>query len=60
MGSMSKALFVETNPGPVKHVLAELGLIESGELRPPLAPPTERSRALLKPAIARMRAALAQ
>jgi 4-hydroxy-tetrahydrodipicolinate synthase len=32
-----KALFVETNPGPVKHALAHLGLIRD-ELRLPLVP----------------------
>lgn len=33
---ISRALFTETSPGPVKHVMAELGMIDSGELRPPL------------------------
>lgn len=33
-------LFVETNPAPAKHVLASLGLIGSGHVRPPLIPPT--------------------
>jgi 4-hydroxy-tetrahydrodipicolinate synthase len=40
---VAKALFVETNPGPVKHMMAELGLIESPELRAPLAPVTQES-----------------
>ncbi|CRK57837.1 4-hydroxy-tetrahydrodipicolinate synthase [Alloactinosynnema sp. L-07] len=34
-------LFVETNPAPAKHVLADLGVIASGYVRPPLIPPTE-------------------
>lgn len=34
---MMKALFVETNPGPVKHVLAKLGMMQE-ELRLPLVP----------------------
>lgn len=33
-------LFVETNPAPAKHVLASLGLIGSGHVRPPLIAPT--------------------
>lgn len=34
---LTKAMFVETNPGPVKHALAVLGLI-ADELRMPLVP----------------------
>lgn len=56
--TLSKALFIETNPGPVKHVLAGLGLIESEELRAPLAPVSKRSREALAPIIARMRSTL--
>ncbi|GAA3853185.1 2,4-dihydroxyhept-2-ene-1,7-dioic acid aldolase [Saccharothrix violaceirubra] len=33
-------LFVETNPAPAKHVLADLGHISSGYVRPPLVEPT--------------------
>jgi 4-hydroxy-tetrahydrodipicolinate synthase len=33
-------MFVETNPAPIKHVLARGGLIESGHVRPPLVEPT--------------------
>ena len=33
-------MFVETNPAPIKHVLARCGLIESGHVRPPLVEPT--------------------
>ncbi|MEU5696461.1 4-hydroxy-tetrahydrodipicolinate synthase [Actinosynnema sp. NPDC020468] len=33
-------LFVETNPAPAKHVLADLGRISSGYVRPPLIEPT--------------------
>jgi len=46
---------VETNPGPVKHALAELGLIESGELRPPLAEVGQESRRRMARGIAVMR-----
>jgi len=35
--AFTKALFLETNPGPVKHALAKLGLIEE-QLRLPLVP----------------------
>ncbi|HZB42301.1 MAG TPA: 4-hydroxy-tetrahydrodipicolinate synthase [Ilumatobacter sp.] len=33
-------MFVETNPAPIKHVLARGGLIGSGCVRPPLVEPT--------------------
>ena len=36
-------MFVETNPGPFKHVLASSGLIGSGFVRPPLVPATDRA-----------------
>lgn len=56
--ALSKALFIETNPGPVKYVLAQLGLIDSDELRPPLAGLTTRSKETLVPIIDRMRSGL--
>jgi 4-hydroxy-tetrahydrodipicolinate synthase len=34
-------LFVETNPAPVKWVLAHRGLIRSGHVRPPLVAPSD-------------------
>src|SRR5262249_38937709 len=37
LGPLVKALFVESNPGPVKALLAQLGLIRN-ELRLPLVP----------------------
>lgn len=52
---LSKALFLETNPGPVKHALAEIGLIKSGELRLPLVPVTEETARTMAPAIGRMK-----
>ena len=54
---VAKALFLETNPGPVKHAMAELGLIASGELRPPLAEVTEETKRKMAAGIALMRAA---
>jgi 4-hydroxy-tetrahydrodipicolinate synthase len=54
---IAKALFLETNPGPVKHAMAELGLIASGELRPPLAEVTEDTKTKMAAGIALMRAA---
>ncbi len=39
---LARALFVESNPGPVKHALARLGLI-GGELRLPLVPVSAES-----------------
>lgn len=37
-------IFVETNPAPVKWVLAERGLIRSEHVRPPLITPTEAGK----------------
>ncbi len=54
-----KALFVETNPGPVKYAMAELGLIASGELRLPLVEPGEESRRAMAPALETARKLLA-
>ncbi len=36
--------FVETNPGPVKWAMEQLGLLACGDVRPPLGSPTEGSR----------------
>lgn len=52
---LAKALFVETNPGPVKHAMAALGLIDSSEVRPPLASLSEESKAAMAPALASAR-----
>jgi 4-hydroxy-tetrahydrodipicolinate synthase len=38
-------IFVETNPGPAKWVLRELGLLSSDHVRPPLAPVSEAGAA---------------
>jgi 4-hydroxy-tetrahydrodipicolinate synthase len=54
---ISKALFLETSPGPVKYAMAELGLIESGELRPPLVGVTEQTKQKMADAIATVRSA---
>ena len=45
-------LFVETNPAPVKGVLAQRGLIGSGYVRPPLIPPTEAGLARMRDLLA--------
>jgi 4-hydroxy-tetrahydrodipicolinate synthase len=52
---VSNGLFVETNPGPVKHALAELGLIDSAELRPPLVEVTESTKQAMRPIIETIR-----
>lgn len=52
---IARALFMETNPGPVKYAMAELGLIESGELRAPLAEVSAETRARMAPGIELMR-----
>jgi len=37
-------MFVETNPAPIKDMLARAGHISSGHVRPPLVTPTEAGR----------------
>ena len=54
---ISKALFLETNPGPIKYAMAELGLIESDELRPPLVGVTERTKGRMANALDAIRLA---
>ena len=41
-------LFVETNPAPVKWVLAHRGLIRSGHVRPPLVAPGDAGLAAIR------------
>ena len=45
-----KAMFVETNPGPVKAAMAMLGMIER-EMRLPMVPPSETSEARIRKAL---------
>jgi 4-hydroxy-tetrahydrodipicolinate synthase len=47
-----KALFIESNPVPVKFALAEAGIIGSEEVRLPLSPLSEDSRKALRAALA--------
>ena len=42
-----KALFIESNPSPVKFALAQAGIIGSDEVRLPLSPMTDESRKTL-------------
>ncbi|WP_018681472.1 4-hydroxy-tetrahydrodipicolinate synthase [Actinokineospora enzanensis] len=42
LAPLVELLFVETNPAPAKHVLKDLGLIESGFVRAPLIEPTPK------------------
>ena len=39
-------LFVETNPAPVKWVLAKLGVLPSGTVRPPLVGPSDAAQVI--------------
>jgi 4-hydroxy-tetrahydrodipicolinate synthase len=50
--ALYRAMFVETNPGPVKHALSRMGLIRP-VIRPPLAMPTKQSAARIDGAISR-------
>ena len=47
------ALFVETNPGPVKYAAWRLGMIGSPECRLPLAPVSEATKKAVDEALAR-------
>ncbi|MGC6456339.1 MAG: 4-hydroxy-tetrahydrodipicolinate synthase [Coraliomargaritaceae bacterium] len=44
-----KTIFVEPNPVPIKYALARAGIIQSPEVRLPLSPLTDASKALLDP-----------
>ena len=46
------ALFVETNPAPVKYAAWRIGMIESPECRLPLAPLTEATKKIVDAALA--------
>jgi 4-hydroxy-tetrahydrodipicolinate synthase len=48
------ALFVETNPGPVKYAVWRLGIIGSPEARLPLAPLSEASTKVVDAALAQV------
>ena len=54
---ISKALFFETSPGPIKYAMAELGLIESAELRSPLVGVTEATKQRMAGALDAIRTA---
>lgn len=45
---LCKAMFIETNPGPVKTAMALQGLLDTPELRLPLAPMSEENVEKLK------------
>lgn len=46
--AINQAIFYDTHPGPLKWAMAELGLLPSGALRPPLAAPSEQTQARLR------------
>jgi 4-hydroxy-tetrahydrodipicolinate synthase len=54
---ITRALFLETNPSPVKHALAKLGIFASREVRLPLVAPGERTRKEIDAALERCGAA---
>jgi 4-hydroxy-tetrahydrodipicolinate synthase len=51
--ALHDALFVETNPGPVKYAAFRLGLLDTPECRLPLAPIAEASKKAVDEALAR-------
>lgn len=44
-----KAIFLEPNPVPIKYALQQAGIIQSAEVRLPLSPLTDATRAALDP-----------
>ncbi len=50
---LNESLFLETNPGPLKWAMARLGLIPSGMVRLPLAPPSDTTQAKIQDALDR-------
>ncbi|MDD3180969.1 MAG: 4-hydroxy-tetrahydrodipicolinate synthase [Opitutaceae bacterium] len=50
-----KALFIESNPAPVKAAMARAGLIDSAEVRPPLCELAPASRQALNNALAALK-----
>lgn len=46
-----KALFIETNPGPIKAAMEDAGLIDSGALRLPMVSVTPATRAKVRAAM---------
>lgn len=47
-------LFAETNPGPVKYAVWRLGIIDTPELRLPMAPVSEATKKVVDDALARV------
>lgn len=41
---LNRAIFLDTNPIPLKHMMSRLGILRSGELRLPLVPITDEER----------------
>lgn len=49
-----KALFLEPNPVPIKYALKQAGIISSNEVRLPLSPIMDETRAVLDPMLAEL------
>lgn len=49
---LTELIFLETNPGPLKWALEQLGVLPSGRVRPPLVSPSEGSRARIRELLA--------
>lgn len=47
---LMRGLFIESNPGPVKYAMSLLGMC-SGELRLPMAPPSDAAAAMIREAL---------
>ena len=49
-----KAIFIEPNPVPIKYALKQAGIIQSEEVRLPLSPITDATKAQLDPLLAEL------
>ncbi len=52
---LNQAIFLDTNPIPLKYMMSRLGLLDSPELRLPLVPLDDEQERILDPILARAR-----
>jgi len=52
---LNQAIFLDTNPIPLKHMMSRIGLLDSPELRLPLLPLAEEQAKVLDPILLRAR-----
>jgi 4-hydroxy-tetrahydrodipicolinate synthase len=54
IAQITRAMFVETNPSPVKYALKCLGIFANCDVRLPLVPPSDRARKEIEAALGRV------